>query len=310
MKIISGTANPNLAIKVAKILEEPLCKAEIKRFADGEIFAEIQDNLRGEDVFIIQPFSRPVNDNIMELLILLDVIKRSSVSRVNVVIPYMGYARQDRKVAPQTPISAKLLADILTTAGADRVITIDLHNQQSQGFYDIPVDNLRAFSVFSDDIISRFEDKKAVIVSPDVGGVIRARYLAKLLHLDLAIIDKRREHAGASEVMNVIGDVKGCDCIITDDLIDSGGTLCNAANALIEKGATSVTAYISHGIFSGNALEKIEKSKIEKMYITDSIDNWDKIKDHPKIEVISVANMLARAIYCINNEQSIDDLMS
>ncbi len=310
MKIISGTANFELSRKVASLLDEQLCKSEIKRFLDGEICAEVKDSLRGEDVFIIQPLSPPVNDNIMELLILLDILKRSSVRRVNVVIPYMGYARQDRKVKPRTPITAKLVADIITVAGADRVITMDLHNQQTQGFYNIPVDNLRAFSVFADDIMTRFEGKNPLIVSPDVGGVVRARYLAQLIHHDLAIIDKRRPKPGESEVMNLIGDVAGFDCIITDDLVDSAGTLCHAADALINFGAKSVNAYVSHGLFSGDALESIEKSSIEKIFITDSIDNSPKISDNPKIEVISIANVLAKAIYNIANEQSISDLVA
>ncbi len=301
MKLISGTSNIELAKKVSSIMEEPLCNVDIRRFSDGEIFAQINDSLRGEDVFIIQPLSPPVNDNVMELLILLDIFKRSSVRRVNAVIPYMGYARQDRKIAPRTPISAKLIADIITTAGADRVVTMDLHNQQLQGFYNIPVDNLRAIPVFADDIIGRFEGKNPLIVSPDVGGVVRARQLAKVLHLDLAIIDKRRPKAGEAEVMNIIGDVKGFDCIITDDLIDSGGTLCRAADALLDFGAESVNAYISHGVFSGN---------LEKLFITDSINNFDKITDCDKIETLSIANVLAKAIYNISTEQSIYDLVT
>ncbi len=309
MKIISGTANLTLSKMVADILQERLCETNITRFSDGEIFAEVKDNLRGEDIFIIQPLSPPVNDNVMELLILLDILKRSSVRRVNVVIPYMGYARQDRKLHANTPITAKMIADIVTTAGADRVITMDLHNQQIQGFYNIPVDNLRAAGVFSDDIVTRFVDKKPLIVSPDVGGVVRARFLATLLHLDLAIIDKRRPKPGESEVVNLIGDVAGYDCIIVDDLVDSAGTLCHAADALMDFGANSVTAYISHGVFSGKALENISNSKLENIFVTDSIPNWEKSQTCPKIEIISIANLLAKAIHNIATEQSISNLM-
>ena len=269
MKIVACNSNRPLADTVAQILGLPLTKASIRRFADMEVFVEIQENVRGEDVFVIQSTSFPANDNLMELLVTLDALRRSSARRITAVIPYFGYARQDRKSAPRTPISAKLVANLITEAGANRVLTMDLHAGQIQGFFDIPVDNLIAAGVFSRDIQKRYEGHDLMIVSPDVGGVVRARAIATRLNCDLAIIDKRRERAGHSEVMNVIGDVAGRDCILIDDLVDSGGTHCNAADALVKRGALSASAYVTHGVLSGAAVARIASSPIEMMTITE-----------------------------------------
>ena len=271
MKIVSCNSNRPLAEAVANILKLPLTKASVRRFADMEVFVEIQENVRGEDVFVIQPTSFPANDNLMELLVTMDALRRSSARRITAVIPYFGYARQDRRSAGRTPISAKLVANLITEAGAHRVLTMDLHAGQIQGFFDIPVDNMFAAPLFSRHIKENYQDHDLMIVSPDVGGVVRARAIATRLNCDLAIIDKRRERAGHSEVMNVIGDVAGRDCLLVDDLVDSGGTHCNAAEALLKHGARSVGAYVTHGVLSGAAVARIESSPIQMMTITDSI---------------------------------------
>lgn len=309
MKILSGNSNRFLAEKISKNLNLSLLDADITRFADNEVHAEIKENVRGEDIFIIQSTSCPANDNIMELLIIIDALKRASAKRINTVIPYFGYARQDRKSLPRTPISAKLVADIITKAGADRVLTMDLHAAQIQGFFDIPVDNLFAAPVFADDIKNSFKDKNPMIISPDVGGMVRARAIAKKIDAELGIIDKRRPKAGVSQVMNIIGDVKGKDCIIVDDIVDSGGTLCNAGKALIEEGsANSVSAYITHGILSGAAIDKITNSAFDKLVITDSIDQHDNINSIEKIKILSVSDLFATAINNIAFEKSVSTL--
>lgn len=308
MKIFSGNSNIPFAQKVAEYLDTSLSKCVVRRFADNEIFVEVQETVRGQDVYIIQPTSTPVNDNLMELLIMLDTFKRSSARRITAVIPYFGYARQDRRSAPRTPISAKLVADLITSAGADRVVTMDLHAGQIQGFFNIPVDNLMAAPAMVKDILSRFKNKQSMIVSPDVGGVVRARTVARRLNADLAIIDKRRERAGVSEVMNVIGDVKGKDCILIDDIADSAGTLCNAAVALKDKGANSVHAYISHGVLSGEAVARIEASPMESMTITDTIQATEKVLNSTKFRIISVADLVGESILRINEERSVTSL--
>lgn len=282
--------------------------ASVRSFADKEIFLEIQENVRGEDVFVIQSTSYPANDHLMELLIAIDALKRGSAKRITAVLPYYGYARQDRKTGPRTPISAKLVANMLTVAGTHRVLTLDLHSGQIQGFFDVPTDNLIATPVMVRDLRNRYQNKKFVIVSPDVGGVVRARTYAGRLDTDLAIIDKRRERAGVSEVMNIIGDVQDRHCILVDDIIDSGGTICNAANALLQKGALSVSAYVTHGVLSGNAAELIQNSPLEKMVITNSIQLTEKQKSYPKIEQLSIAQLLGEAIYRISHEQSVSSL--
>ncbi|MEP2495248.1 MAG: ribose-phosphate pyrophosphokinase, partial [Parasphingorhabdus sp.] len=272
MKLMSGNSNLPLATDIAQYLNIPLTDASVKRFADDEIFIEIHENVRGEDVFVVQSTSHPANDNLMELLISIDALRRASAKRITAVIPYFGYARQDRKPGPRTPISAKLVANLITEAGADRVLTVDLHAGQIQGFFDIPTDNLYGAPVISQDIKSRHADKDIMVVSPDVGGVVRARALAKRLdNAPLAIVDKRRERAGVSEVMNIIGDVKGRFCVMIDDIADSAGTLCNAADALIAAGATDVAAYITHGVLSGKAVERVNASSLRKLIITDTI---------------------------------------
>jgi ribose-phosphate pyrophosphokinase len=308
MKIVACNSNRPLAVDVARILDIPLTKASIRRFADMEVFVEIQENVRGQDVFVIQSTSFPANDNLMELLITLDALRRSSARRITAVIPYFGYARQDRKSAPRTPISAKLVANLITEAGANRVLTMDLHAGQIQGFFDIPVDNLYAAPLFSRDIQDRFAGRDVIIVSPDVGGVVRARAIATRLNCDLAIIDKRRERAGVSEVMNVIGDVAGRDCILVDDLVDSGGTHCNAADALIRRGARSASAYVTHGVLSGGAVARIGSSPIETMTITDSIMPTDEIKACANIRTLTIAPLLAEAMRRINDETSVSSL--
>jgi ribose-phosphate pyrophosphokinase len=308
MKIVACNSNRPLAEDVARILAIPLTKASIRRFADMEVFVEIQENVRGQDVFVIQSTSFPANDNLMELLITLDALRRSSARRITAVIPYFGYARQDRKSAPRTPISAKLVANLITEAGANRVLTMDLHAGQIQGFFDIPVDNLFAAPLFSRDIQDRFAGRDVVIVSPDVGGVVRARAIATRLNCDLAIIDKRRERAGVSEVMNIIGDVVGRDCILVDDLVDSGGTHCNAADALVKRGARSASAYVTHGVLSGGAIARIRSSPIEMMTITDSIMPTDEIRACSNIRTLTIAPLLAEAMRRINDETSVSSL--
>ena len=308
MKIVACNSNRPLADAVAQILGLPLTKASIRRFADMEVFVEIQENVRGEDVFVIQSTSFPANDNLMELLVTLDALRRSSARRITAVIPYFGYARQDRKSAPRTPISAKLVANLITEAGANRVLTMDLHAGQIQGFFDIPVDNLIAAGVFSRDIQKRYEGHDLMIVSPDVGGVVRARAIATRLNCDLAIIDKRRERAGHSEVMNVIGDVAGRDCILIDDLVDSGGTHCNAADALVKRGAMSASAYVTHGVLSGAAVARIASSPIEMMTITDSIQATDEVKQCDNIRELTIAPLLAEAMRRISDESSVSSL--
>jgi ribose-phosphate pyrophosphokinase len=308
MKIVACNSNRPLAEAVADILKLSLTKASIRRFADMEVFVEIQENVRGEDVFVIQSTSFPANDNLMELLVTLDALRRSSARRITTVIPYFGYARQDRKSASRTPISAKLVANLITEAGANRVLTMDLHAGQIQGFFDIPVDNLIAAPLFSRDIKERYKDRDLMIVSPDVGGVVRARAIATRLNCDLAIIDKRRERAGVSEVMNIIGDVVGRDCILIDDLVDSGGTHCNAADALVKRGARSASAYVTHGVLSGAAVARIASSPIEMMTITDSILATDEVKRCGNIRELTIAPLLAEAMRRISDESSVSEL--
>jgi ribose-phosphate pyrophosphokinase len=299
MKIVACNSNRPLAEAV---------RAAVRRFADMEVFVEIHENVRGEDVFVVQSTSYPANDNLMELLITLDALRRASARRVTAVIPYYGYARQDRKTAPRTPISAKLVANLITEAGANRVLTMDLHAAQIQGFFDIPVDNLYAEPLFTRDIRERFDGRDIIIVSPDVGGVLRARAIATRLNRDLAIIDKRRERAGQSEVMNVIGEVQGRDCILVDDLVDSGGTLCNAAEALLKAGARSVSVYTTHGVLSGGAVARIASSPIETMTITDSILATEAVRLAHNIRQISVAPLMAEAMRRISEESSVSSL--
>jgi ribose-phosphate pyrophosphokinase len=308
MKILAGNSNRPLAEAISACINLPLTKASIRRFSDMEVFVEIEENVRGEDVFVIQSTSYPTNDNLMELLISLDALKRGSARRITAVIPYFGYARQDRKSGPRTPISAKLVANLITEAGADRVLTMDLHAGQIQGFFDIPTDNLYAAPVLVKDIESKFNGEDLVIVSPDVGGVLRARGLAKRLNADLAIIDKRREKAGVSEVMNIIGDVKDRRCILVDDIVDSAGTLCNAGVALMDQGATSVHAYVTHGVLSGGAVARVSASPIEKMVITDSIQGTEAVRVSHNIEQLTIAPLMADAISRISEESSVSSL--
>jgi ribose-phosphate pyrophosphokinase len=308
MKILTCNSNRPLAEAISTYLNLPLTKASVRRFSDMEIFVEIQENVRGEDVFVIQSTSYPVNDNLMELLITLDALRRSSARRSTAVIPYFGYARQDRKSAARTPISAKLVANMITAAGADRVLTVDLHAGQIQGFFDIPTDNLFAAPVFIKDIKERHNGEDLVIVSPDVGGVVRARAIAKRLDADLAIIDKRRERAGVSEVMNIIGDVKGRRCILVDDIVDSAGTLCNAAEALSEAGASAVSAYVSHGVLSGGAVARIVSSPLEALVTTDSILATEAVRVSRNIRQLSIAPLMAEAVQRISEERSVSSL--
>ena len=308
MKILAGNSNRPLAEAISACINLPLTKASIRRFSDMEVFVEIEENVRGEDVFVIQSTSYPTNDNLMELLISLDALKRGSARRITAVIPYFGYARQDRKSGPRTPISAKLVANLITEAGADRVLTMDLHAGQIQGFFDIPTDNLYAAPVLVKDIESKLNGEDVVIVSPDVGGVLRARGLAKRLNADLAIIDKRREKAGVSEVMNIIGDVKDRRCILVDDIVDSAGTLCNAGVALMDQGATSVHAYVTHGVLSGGAVARVSASPIEKMVITDSIQGTEAVRVSHNIEQLTIAPLMADAISRISEESSVSSL--
>ncbi|MFK3889455.1 ribose-phosphate pyrophosphokinase [Sphingomonas sp. NPDC079357] len=309
MKLMTGNSNLPLARAISDYLEVPLTEALVRRFADEEIFVEIMENVRGEDVFVVQSTSYPVNDNLMELLIMIDALKRASAKRITAVLPYFGYARQDRKPGPRTPISAKLVANLVTTAGADRVLSVDLHAGQIQGFFDIPTDNLFAAPVMSQDIRARFGEKNLMVVSPDVGGVVRARALSKRLdNAPLAIVDKRRERAGESEVMNIIGDVEGRFCILIDDIVDSAGTLCNAAAALKEAGAEDVVAYVTHGVLSGGAVARVEGSALHELVITDSIGNHDTIKDVGKIRHLTIAPLLAEAMRRISDEASVSSL--
>ena len=310
MKILACNSNRPLAEAMAAYLNLPLTKAVIRRFSDMEVFVEIQENVRGEDVFVIQSTSFPANDNLMELLVTLDALRRGSARRVTAVIPYFGYARQDRKSGPRTPISAKLVANLITVAGADRVLTMDLHAGQIQGFFDIPVDNLYGSLIFTQDIKDRFPGERLVIVSPDVGGVVRARAMARKVDADLAIVDKRRERAGVSEVMNIIGDVNGRHCMLVDDIVDSGGTLCNAAAALIEKGAKSVSAYVTHGVLSGGAVARVTASSLDKMIITDSIQATEAVRVSQTIEQLTVAPLMAEAMRRISEESSVSILFN
>ncbi len=309
MKLLTGNANQPLAKAIADYLEMPLTQASVRRFADEEVFVEIHENVRGEDVFVIQSTGFPANDNLMELLIMIDALRRASAKRITAVVPYFGYARQDRKPGPRTPISAKLVANIITTAGADRVLSIDLHAGQIQGFFDIPTDNLYGAPVMSADIQARFGDKNIMVVSPDVGGVVRARALAKRLNnAPLAIVDKRREKAGESEVMNIIGDVEGRFCVLVDDIVDSAGTLCNAAAALKAAGAEGVVAYVTHGVLSGGAVARVEGSELTELVVTDSIQPPESVADAKKIRLLSVAPLLAEAITRIADESSVSSL--
>ena len=310
MKIVAGNSNRLLAEAVAKTLDLSVTKASIRRFADMEVFVEIHENVRGEDVFVVQSTSFPANDNLMELLIIMDALRRSSARRITAVIPYFGYARQDRRSAGRTPISAKLVANLITEAGAHRVLTMDLHAGQIQGFFDIPVDNMFAAPLFSRHIKENYQDHDLMIVSPDVGGVVRARAIATRLNCDLAIIDKRRERAGHSEVMNVIGDVAGRDCLLVDDLVDSGGTHCNAAEALLKHGARSVGAYVTHGVLSGAAVARIESSPIQMMTITDSIQATEAVANSANIRQLTIAPLLADAIRRTADESSVSELFA
>lgn len=309
MKLITGNSNLPLAKAIADYLETPLTDASVRRFADEEVFVEIHDNVRGEDVFVIQSTSYPCNDNLMELLIIIDALRRASARRITAVVPYFGYARQDRKPGPRTPISAKLVANIITTAGANRVLSVDLHAGQIQGFFDIPTDNLYGAPVMSADIQARYGDQNVMIVSPDVGGVVRARALAKRLdNAPLAIVDKRRERAGESEVMNIIGDVEGRFCILIDDIVDSAGTLCNAAAALKAAGAAGVAAYCTHGVLSGGAVARVEGSALSELVITDSILGAEAVGDAKKVRVLTIAPLLGEAIKRIADESSVSSL--
>ena len=308
MYIISGNSNPILANQISKELKVKTIDVTVTRFSDQEVFVEINENIRGKNIFVIQSTSMPANDHIMELLITIDALKRASASTVTAVIPYFGYARQDRKVGPRTPISAKLVADVLTTAGIDRLLTIDLHAGQIQGFFDIPVDNLYAAPVITKDILENYRDKDLVVISPDVGGVVRARGIAKRINGDLAIVDKRRDKANESEVMNIIGDINNRDCIIVDDIVDTAGTLCNAAEALINEGANSVSAYITHGVLSGSAIERLQNSKLKELVITDSIAPTKLILDASNIRIINLAPLIAEAIRRISSDSSVSSL--
>ena len=309
MKLLAGNSNRTLAEAIADYLDSPLTKAQVRRFADNEVFVTIDENVRGEDVFVIQSTSYPANDNLMELLICIDALSRASAKRITAVMPYFGYARQDRKTGGRTPISAKLVANLITRAGADRVLTMDLHAGQIQGFFDIPTDNLLATPVLADDIRINYPDpEQLMIVSPDVGGVVRARALAKRLEADLAIVDKRRSGPGESEVMNIIGDVRGRRCVMFDDIVDSAGTLCNAAQAIIDHGASEVSAYVTHGVLSGAASDRVTKSMLKELVLTDSIEAPDHIRKCPKVRQVSIAPLMGEAIRRIANEESVSKL--
>ena len=308
IKLVAGNSNRALAEAIGAYLSLPLAKAQVRRFADMEIFVEIQENVRGQDVFMIQSTSFPTNDHLMELLIITDALRRASAKRITAVIPYFGYARQDRKAGPRTPISAKLVANLITQSGVDRILTVDLHAGQIQGFFDIPTDNLFAAPLMARDIKENLDTSNAMIVSPDVGGVVRARALAKRIDAPLAIVDKRRERAGESEVMNIIGDVSGRSCILVDDIVDSGGTLCNAADALLANGAKEVFAYITHGVLSGGAVARIASSKLKELVLTDSIQPTEAVKVAKNIRVISVATLMGEAIGRTATESSVSSL--
>ena len=308
MKLLTGNSNKTLSKNIAKYLKSKLVNSSIRKFADGEIYIEINENIRGNSIFIIQSISSPANDNLMELLLCIDALKRSSAKNITAVIPYFGYARQDRKVVPRTSISAKLVSNLITKAGADRIVTVDLHAGQIQGFFDIPVDNLFATPIFARHVRKKIKSKKIVCVAPDVGGTERARALGKLLNAELAIVDKRRPKPGQSQVMNVIGDVRNKTCILVDDIIDSGGTIVNAAAALKKRGAKEVFVYITHGVLSGDAVKKIQKSAIKKLVITDTIDNGEKTKNIKNIEVLPISALMGEAIKRISNSTSVSDL--
>ena len=310
MKLLTGNSNKNLSKKISKYLKTRLVNSSIKKFSDGEIYIEINENIRGNSIFIIQSISSPANDNLMELLLCIDALKRSSAKNITAVIPYFGYARQDRKVVPRTSISAKMVSNLITKAGADRVVTLDLHSGQIQGFFDIPVDNLFATPIFARHIKKKIKTNNLICVAPDVGGTARARALGKLLNVGLAIVDKRRPSPGKSEVMNVIGNVNNKTCIIVDDIIDSGGTIVNAAKVLKEKGARDVHVYVSHGVLSGGAVEKIKKSKVKNLVVTDTIDNSNKVKNVKNIEILSISNLVGEAIKRISNSTSVSDLFN
>ena len=308
MKLLTGNSNKTLSKNIAKYLKTKLVNSSIRKFSDGEIYIEINENIRGNSIFIIQSISSPANDNLMELLLCIDALKRSSAKNVTAVIPYFGYARQDRKVVPRTSISAKLVSNLITKAGADRVVTIDLHAGQIQGFFDIPVDNLFATPIFARHVRKKIKTKNLICVAPDVGGTERARALGKFLNAELAIIDKRRPAPGKSEVMNVIGNVKGKTCIIVDDIIDSGGTIVNAANALKIRGAKEVHVYVTHGVLSGKAVQNIKNSKIKRLVITDTIDNSERVKGTKNIEILTISQLVGEAIKRISNSTSVSDL--
>ena len=308
MKILSCNSNPRLAEGISAYLNQPLTKAVVRRFSDMEVFVEIQENVRGEDAFIVQSTSYPANDHLMELLVTIDALKRGSARRITAVIPYFGYARQDRKSGPRTPISAKLVANLITVAGADRVLTIDLHAAQIQGFFDIPTDNLFAVPVFIENILQNYNPKDLCIIAPDVGGVLRARAIAKRLNTDLAIIDKRREAPGQSEVMNIIGEVDGRNCLLVDDIVDSGGTLCNAAETLIDAGALTVDAYVTHGVLSGGAVARVASSPLNSLVTTDSIAATEAFRVAKNVKHISIAPLLGEAVKRIHMERSVSSL--
>ena len=308
MKLLTGNSNKNLSQKISKFLKNRLVNSSIRKFSDGEIYIEINENIRGNSIFVIQSVSSPANDNLMELLLCIDALKRSSAKNITAVIPYFGYARQDRKVVPRTSISAKLVSNLIAKAGADRVVTVDLHAGQIQGFFDIPVDNLFATPIFARHVKKKIKTKNLICIDPDVGGTERARALGKLLNVGLAIVDKRRPKAGQSQVMNIIGDVRGKTCIIVDDIIDSGGTIVNAAAALKKRGAKDVHVYVTHGVLSGGAENKIKKSNIKNLVITDTIDNAAKVKNIKNIEVLTISNLVGEAIKRISNSTSVSDL--
>jgi ribose-phosphate pyrophosphokinase len=308
MKLLAGNSNKSLAAAIGDYLDVPLTRAQVRRFADMEVFVTIDENVRGEDVFVIQSTSYPANDNLLELLICIDALQRASARRITAVTPYFGYARQDRKTGGRTPISAKLVANLITRAGADRVLTLDLHAGQIQGFFDIPTDNLVAYPVMADDIRRRHNTDDLMIVSPDVGGVVRARQLADRLDVPFAIVDKRRTAPGESEVMNIIGEVKGRRCILFDDIVDTAGTLCNAAQAIMDEGALSVSAYVSHGVLSGPACERVTGSVLDELVVTDTIEGSDIVRSCPKLRRVSVAPLMGEAIRRIANEESVSKL--
>ena len=308
MKLVTGNSNLKLAKNISDYVGLGLSNCDVKRFADKEIFVEMHENVRGEDVFVIQSTSFPANDNLMELLIIIDTLKRASAKRITAVIPYFGYARQDRKPGPRTPITSKLIANMIDKAGANRVLKMDLHAGQIQGFFDIPTDNLFAAPTLTTNIKNKIKDISPIVVSPDVGGVVRARIIASRIGADLAIVDKRREKAGASEVMNIIGDVSGRSCFIIDDIVDSAGTLCHASDALLEQGAIDVYAYVTHGVLSGEAVERVNKSSLTKLVVTDTIEESDLVIKSDKIEVISISSLLGEAIKRISDEKSVSSL--